>query len=295
LTAQHNAPSNSAAARLPALPARLPARSARDLGRLARRSLELELFTWPKPGLVSHVDSGAHEDMDANLLHASAQCLEPFFTQLAASGASGATLPMLRDIGIAAERAMLEVTCGVNTHRGAIFGLGLLSAAAGGLILQDTSAAHSLGEYVRQAWGRSLRMTPPKGSHGAEVFARYGAGGARTEAASGFINVYLIGIPALRRARRLGAGEEAARVQACFALIAAVADTNILYRAGPDGLEYAQEVARRFLAEGGVQRDDWRERAAQAHLDFISRRLSPGGCADLLAMTLFIDAIEVCR
>jgi triphosphoribosyl-dephospho-CoA synthase len=271
-------------------PERAP--SARELGRLARRSLELELFTWPKPGLVSHLDSGAHKDMDANLVRASAHCLEPFFTQLAASGAAGATLRVLRDIGIAAERAMLEVTGGVNTHRGAIFGLGLLSAAAGQLALEGTPAARSLGEHVRQVWGRSLRMTAPAGSHGAYVFTRYGAGGARTEAASGFAHVYLIGLPALRRARRLGAGEEAARVQACFALIAAVADTNILYRAGPTGLEHAQTVARRFLTEGGVQRADWRERAAQAHEDFIARRLSPGGCADLLAMTLFVDAIE---
>jgi triphosphoribosyl-dephospho-CoA synthase len=230
--------------------------------------------------------------MDANLVRASAHCLEPFFTELAASGAAGARLRVLRDIGIAAERAMLEVTCGVNTHRGAIFGLGLLSAAAGRLALGGTLAARSLGEHVRQVWGRSLRMTAPSGSHGAYVFARYGTGGARTEAASGFAHVYLIGLPALRRARRLGAGEEAARVQACFALIAAVADTNILYRAGSAGLEHAQTVARRFLIEGGVQRGDWRERAAQAHGDFISRQLSPGGCADLLAMTLFVDAIE---
>lgn len=273
-------------------PALERAPSVREVGRLARRSLELELFTWPKPGLVSHLDSGAHKDMDAHLVQASAQCLEPFFAQLAASGAAGATLPVLRDIGIAAERAMLDVTGGVNTHRGAIFGLGLLSAAAGRLALDGPLGAHSLGQHVRQSWGRSLRMTAPSGSHGAEVFARYGAGGARTEAASGFAHVYLIGLPALRRARRLGAGEEAARVQACFALIAAVADTNILYRAGPTGLEYAQAVARRFLFEGGVQRGDWRERAAQAHEEFISRRLSPGGCADLLAMTLFVDAIE---
>jgi triphosphoribosyl-dephospho-CoA synthase len=266
--------------------------SARELGRLARRSLELELFTWPKPGLVSHLDSGAHGDMDAGLVQASAHCLEPFFTRLAASGAAGAPLRVLRDIGIAAERAMLEVTRGVNTHRGAIFGLGLLTAAAGRLALQGALPARSLGEHVGQMWGRSLRITAPSGSHGAYVFARYGAGGARTEAASGFAHVYLIGLPALRRARRWGAGEEAARVQACFALIAAVADTNILYRAGPAGLEHAQAVARRFLIEGGVQRGDWRERAAQAHVDFISRRLSPGGCADLLAMTLFVDAIE---
>src|SRR5690348_6904495 len=187
--------------------------SARELGRLARRSLELELYTWPKPGLVSHLDSGAHEDMNAELVRASAHCLEPFFAQLAASGAAGATLRGLREIGIAAERAMLEVTCGVNTHRGAIFGLGLLSAAAGRLALEGRLPARSLGEHVRRAWGRSLRMTGRSASHGTDVFARYGAGGARSEAASGFAHVYLVGLPALRGARRFDAGEEAARVQ----------------------------------------------------------------------------------
>ena len=266
--------------------------SARDLGRLARRCLELELCTWPKPGLVSHRDSGAHQDMDASLIRASARCLEPFFAQLAAAGAAGASLPVLRNIGINAEHAMLAVTGGVNTHRGAIFGLGLLSAAAGRLALGGTLTARSLGEHVRAAWGWSLRSTAPSGTHGASVFARYGAGGARTEAASGFAHVYLIGLPALRRAREWGADEEAARVQVCFALIAAVADTNILYRAGPAGLEHAQSVARRFLVAGGVQRGDWHERAAQAHEDFVAHRLSPGGCADLLAMTLFADAVE---
>jgi triphosphoribosyl-dephospho-CoA synthase len=229
--------------------------------------------------------------MDAALLRASARCLEPFFAQLAAFGAAGAALSVLRDIGAAAERAMLEATRGVNTHRGAIFGLGLLSAAAGWLAAAGALRPRSLGEHVRLAWGRALRMRAPSGSHGAYVLARYGAGGARSEAASGFAHVYLIGLPALRRARTV-ADEEAARVQACFALIASVADTNILYRSGPAGLAHAQSVARRFLAEGGVARGDWRERAAQAHREFISRRLSPGGCADLLAMTLFVDTLE---
>jgi triphosphoribosyl-dephospho-CoA synthase len=150
----------------------------------------------------------------------------------------------------------------------------------------------SLGEHVRSAWGRALRMAAPSGSHGAYVLARYGAGGARSEAASGFAHVYLIGLPALRRARRVIGDEEAARVQTCFALIAAVADTNILYRAGPAGLELAQTLARRFLLTGGVARSGWRERAAQVHRDFVAQRLSPGGCADLLAMTLFVDALE---
>ena len=154
--------------------------SALDVGRFARRSLELELFTWPKPGLVSHLDSGAHQDMDASLIQASAQCLEPFFTQLAAAGAAGATLPALRDIGIAAERAMLEVTCGVNTHRGAIFGLGLLSAAAGRLALEGTLVR----KRRATAWAYSRPAGPARNRMLVSATAAISAKHASTRAAS---------------------------------------------------------------------------------------------------------------
>ena len=81
---------------------------------------------------------------------------------------------------------------------------------------------------------------------------------------------------------------QAARVEACFALIAALEDTNLLHRGGLAGLRFAQRAARQFLDEGGVGRPDWRERAQAVHDGFVRRRLSPGGSADLLAMTLFV-------
>jgi hypothetical protein len=104
---------------------------AERLGRLAVLCLKLEVETFPKPGLVSHVDNGSHKDMDAELLCRSADSLTPFFRELAIAGVAGAGMNRLRAIGLAAESAMLDVTRGVNTHRGAIFGLGLLCAAAG--------------------------------------------------------------------------------------------------------------------------------------------------------------------
>jgi triphosphoribosyl-dephospho-CoA synthetase len=90
-----------------------------------------ELAAWPKPGLVSHVDSGSHTDMDAAMMQSSAEALRPFFAELAMAGQEGADMGCLRTIGLRAESAMLAATGGVNTHRGAIFGLGLLCAAAG--------------------------------------------------------------------------------------------------------------------------------------------------------------------
>jgi triphosphoribosyl-dephospho-CoA synthase len=258
-----------------------------------------ELAAWPKPGLVSHVDSGSHTDMDATTMQSSAEALRPFFAELAMAGQEGADMGRLRTIGLRAEAAMLAATGGVNTHRGAIFGLGLLSAAAGAVAeLSAEGAAVApvcLGPVVVRRWAADMQRGPiPLFSHGAAALRRYGAGGARAEAAGGFRSVYEVGWPALRQGRLLQPDDPSAPpVQACFALIAAVHDTNILHRGGADGMRYAIEATASFLLEGGVGAPDWRARAAEVHAAFVSRRMSPGGCADLLAMTLFVDALEL--
>jgi triphosphoribosyl-dephospho-CoA synthase len=257
-----------------------------------------ELAVWPKPGLVSHVDSGSHTDMDAAMMQSSAEALRPFFSELAVAGRDGADMGQLRTTGLRAEAAMLAATGGINTHRGAIFGLGLLCAAAGAVAKISAEGAAvapvRLGQVVVQRWAADIQRGPiPLFSHGAAALRRYGAGGARAEAAGGFRSVYEVGWPALRQGRSLQPNDPGAPpVQACFALIAAVHDTNLLHRGGADGMRYAGEAAASFLLEGGVGAPDWRARAAGVHAAFVARRLSPGGCADLLAMTLFVDALE---
>ena len=267
---------------------------------LATAALLAELETWPKPGLVSHVDAGSHTDMDAGTFRASAAALQPFFAELAAAGASGAAMPELRAIGLAAEQAMMTATCGINTHRGAIFGLGMLCAAAGAALTDpaiDYRDARSLplllGAIVRQRWGSAIVRGPiPLHSHGTAALLRFGAGGARAQAAAGFPHVLAVGLPALRLGRRLAPSDaEAARVQAFFTLLETVEDTNLLHRAGLGGLAFARQQASRFLADGGVGQAGWLERAVYVHRDFVARRLSPGGCADLLAATLFLDEL----
>jgi triphosphoribosyl-dephospho-CoA synthase len=263
-----------------------------DIGALAADCLKREIATYPKPGLVSQVDSGAHDDMDAALMNRSADALAPFFAELAGAGAGGSGMDRLRVIGIEAERTMLVATGGINTHRGAIFGLGLLCAAAG--FRAAYRIRGTLGTVVAARWGEQILAGPVAlRSHGAVIARRYGAGGARMEAAGGFPSVYRCGLAALDTGRASAPGdEEAARVQLCMALIAAVEDTNLLHRGGPDGLAFARKAARRFLAAGGVGDPAWRERAAEIHRAFVARRLSPGGGADLLAMTLFVDHME---
>ncbi|KKL38321.1 triphosphoribosyl-dephospho-CoA synthase [Burkholderia contaminans FFH2055] len=276
---------------------RVPALSdAERIAELAERSLVLEIETYPKPGLVSHVDTGSHTDMDAATFARSAAVLRPYFAELADAGARDADMAVLRKIGLRAEHAMLAATGGVNTHRGAIFGLGLLCAAAGRRAIPGTMPAGvTLGAFVSRRWGADILGGPRlPDSHGERASRRYGVGGARREAADGFTTVYAVGLPALRRAQRdLPSDREAARVDACFALIAALDDTNLLHRGGQAGLDFARATARAFVARGGVRARDWRLRAAAAHRAFVARRLSPGGAADLLAMSVFVDALDV--
>jgi triphosphoribosyl-dephospho-CoA synthase len=264
----------------------------------AVRALLAELAAWPKPGLVSYVDNGSHSDMNAAMLLRSAEVLRPFFAELALAGSERSSMSSLRAIGVRAETAMLAATSGVNTHRGTIFGLGLLCAAAGrtaNLFDGDTVfSSQNLGGIVAKIWGEDIRRGPiPLHSHGSAALRRYGAGGARAEAAAGFRSIYHTGLSALRLGRACAPKDAAAPpIQACFALIAAVRDTNIFHRGGAEGALYAASAAAAFLSNGGVKAPDWRAQAAAIHAGFVARRLSPGGCADLLAMTLFVDAVE---
>jgi triphosphoribosyl-dephospho-CoA synthase len=262
------------------------------IGRLASDCLKLEVMTWPKPGLVSHVDNGAHPDMDAALLCRSADSLTPGFVELVEAGANNQPMPRLRAIGLAAERTMMRETGGVNAHRGAIFGMGLLCAAAG--FREAFGAQGTLGAIVAAQWGPGIVAGPVVcDSHGATVARRFSAGGARKEAASGFPAIYMHALPALRTGALLRPDDAgAARVHACMTLIAAVEDTNLLYRGGAEGLAFARAQAAGFLARGGVGTPDWCADAIAIHEAFVARRLSPGGCADLLAMALFVQQID---
>jgi triphosphoribosyl-dephospho-CoA synthase len=270
---------------------------AEQIAAIAEHSLRLEIETWPKPGLVSYIDAGSHSDMNARTFYRSAAALRPFFAELAEAGECGEPMLTLRKIGLRAERAMLEATGGVNTHRGAIFGLGLLCAAAGVSASGRADRQLPLGVIVSRHWGRDIVSGPRLAqSHGEVVSRRFGVGGARFEAARGFPSIYQVGLPALYGASQWAPDDaEAARVHACFALIASVEDTNILHRGGMQGLCFARQAAQSFLYQGGVACRDWRHNAEAVHLAFVKRGLSPGGAADLLAMSLFVMQLDQCE
>jgi triphosphoribosyl-dephospho-CoA synthase len=265
------------------------------IGRAAIAALREELATEPKPGLVTPRDAGAHADMDAATFERSLRALGTFFEDAAEAGIARAPFRALRELGASAEARMLRATGGVNTHRGALFSLGLLSAAAGRLAGEGRACdAAALAETVRAAFGDSVRaLAPAPGSHGAAARRAHGVGGAREEAALGFPHVLEVGLPALDGSLRRGVARRDAAVQCLLAIVACLPDTNLLHRGGAAGLAFARGAARGFLLAGGVHRPGWRAHALELHRAFVARDLSPGGSADLLAATLLVDRLRV--
>lgn len=268
----------------------------RRIGRAAVRALHAELVLYPKPGLVSPLDRGSHEDMDAATFLRSLFALRGYFGDIAAAAADGVAFARLQHLGLRAEARMLRATGGVNTHRGAIFTLGLLAAAAAYLGSNAQPITdESLAGSVRERWGEALARpqdTAGKPSHGGIAARRYGAGGARAEAAAGFPLLFEQGLPALRRTLALTGSKRRALMQTLFVLIAQVEDTNLLFRGGVGGLSFARCAASRFLASGGALNPGWEAEASVIHADFVRRRLSPGGSADLLAAAWFVHLLD---
>ena len=271
----------------------------RNIGRAAVRSLWRELALYPKPGLVSLRDAGAHDDMDADTFIRSLFALSRYFSDIAAAGAAGAPFRSLCDLGIRAEAAMLAATQGANTHRGAIFALGLLSAALARTIARGEPPDDAAVRRTLLAnWGADLASVRPRpgcSSNGVHVARRYGATGARGEALRAFSSVFDVALPALRQALARGCDARRARISALFALLAHVEDTNILHRGGVEGLAFVRRLAREFRDAGDVHVPDALARAEAIHRMFVARRLSPGGCADLLSATLLVHDIQTMR
>ena len=265
------------------------------LGRAAIVSLYDELALEPKPGLVSFADAGSHHDMDAGTFLRSLFALRHYFVRIAAQGAASTAFAPLQALGIAAEARMLRATGGVNTHRGAIFTLGLLCAAAGAARASALRCdATTLRAALLARWGGALaaRVHRARDTHGARAARAHGLRSAAEEAAQGLPTLFEHVLPALRAARRAGADDRGAKLHALFTAMAEVDDTNLVHRGGLQGLRDAKWLARDFLARGGGLSPDAAVRAARAHALFVERRLSPGGAADLLAAALWVERVE---
>ena len=272
-----------------------PLSLAERLADLAVDALIDEADLSPKPALVDRRGNGAHTDLHLGLMHASALSLWPAFKEMAQAaieiGEVGLPLrEALGRVGREGEQTMLATTNGVNTHRGAIWALGLLAAAAA---LEPESRGP--GSVTLRAARLALlddRYAPRPLSHGAQVAQRFGARGAREEAQLGFPSVLQRALPQLKISRAAGHGEQNARLDALLAIMTQLSDTCVLYRAGEHGLHTMQLGAQAVLDAGGSISLAGRRRLHELDEQLIALNASPGGAADLLAACLFIDRIE---
>ncbi len=262
----------------------------------ACNALLLELATYPKPGLVSFQDTGSHADMDAHTFLASIQALRPSFRDMASAGSAGAGMEPLRILGLEAEGRMFAATGGVNTHKGAIFSLGLLAAASGALGAGGLLPVFdNLSAYIRQRFGSEILASFPDEANSAGERARclHGVGGARLEAGLGFPTVARVGLPSLEEALDAKLPLVRACVHCFFALLEVADDTTLIHRGGLTGLDLAKRSAAAFNRLGGALAPDWKHRAVQLHQEFSAANLSAGGVADLLSVTLFCRLMGV--
>ena len=262
---------------------------------LAVTALHSEADLTPKPGLVDCRGAGAHADMDLAMLHDSAESLRGAFTECAVAAMNSASWLDLRvrlgAIGRSGEETMLEATGGVNTHRGALWAVGLLSAGAA--LRGDVAGAIDVAARLARIPDPALEGDPAVPmSHGARARRRYGTSGAAGEAQAGFPHVRRHALPALRAARRAGLDEPSARLDALLSLVAHLDDTCVLHRGGPAASSAVQAGAMAVLAAGGCRTPLGRQHFEALDRMCLDRRLSPGGSGDLLSATLFLDTLE---
>ncbi|EJS96427.1 triphosphoribosyl-dephospho-CoA synthase CitG [Pectobacterium wasabiae] len=266
-----------------------------DIGLRVVRALTMEVMLTPKPGLVDRANNGSHRDMDVALFQTSIQAISPWFRHFTDAGYQHACVPLaqllsqVRPIGIACEQAMLSATKGVNTHKGGIFAFGLLCTAAGWLAgrgdrVTQRSLCDSVSAMCSDLVRNELETCSGAATAGEHLYQRYGLTGARGEAASGFNTVCQYALPALRQAIADGMDEDTALLRTLLVLMAYNPDTNVVSRGGMDGLMFVQHYAQRLLA-------DPLDRQALVKMDeaLIARNLSPGGSADLLALTWLLN------
>lgn len=249
---------------------------------LAERALRLELDTTPKPGLVDRQDNGAHKDMDYALMSKSISALRPYLTRLAVESAKDIDPAKIKEIGIEAEKAMLKATGGVNTHKGALFCIGLSVAAASCLACSTGAVeAYSFKELVSRA---ASEIPSARGTHGAEAKRSFKAVGALENARAAYPELFTDWLPYYRSLE----GDPFRCHKTLLHIMTTLDDTNILHRRGAEGLAHAEAEAARLL-------EDFSESGLSSlNKDFIRENISPGGSADMLSLTIFINSIINC-
>ena len=292
------------------------------IAHLATQALQAELDTTPKPGLVDKDNNGAHRDMDHALMQLSINTLHPYFVRLAFLGFAD-TLPshtVIRDAGIEAEKAMLEATNGVNTHKGALFSMGLAVVAAAYEEKKAAANKEVRGKEREEEYLSSLQLTikalaasfpDTSGTHGSKAKQLSNGTttikGALDNAREGYEKLFAEWLPFYNERRK--SHDAHALHKTLLRIMCDLDDTNVIYRTNVVTAEEVKQEARALLAsfEEAYAAED-KEKCASAieekcastellalkDMDrrYTERNISPGGAADMLSLTVFIGSIQ---
>ena len=273
------------------------------IGHLASMALQAELDTTPKPGLVDRNDNGAHRDMDHALMQRSIQALHPYFVRLAQLGFNGKQPchDEIVNIGIEAEREMFKATGGVNTHKGALFSIGLAAVALAGEAFSRITQAERCGtmayndvnskqiQYLSNSIASLARLFPDtNGTHGSKAKANNILKGALDNAREGYTQLFKAWLPFY--IDRIAEGENYALHKTLLRIMCDLDDTNIVYRTSMETMQEVKTEARQMLdASRNIVNF---EAALQAmNTDYIHRNISPGGSADMLSLVVFLSCV----
>lgn len=273
------------------------------IGHLASMALQAELDTTPKPGLVDRNDNGAHRDMDHALMQCSIQALHPYFVRLAQLGFTDKQPchDEIVNIGIEAEREMFKATGGVNTHKGALFSIGLAAVALAGEAFCRITQAERCGNMVYndvnskqiQSLSNSIaslaRLFPDtNGTHGSKAKANNILKGALDNAREGYTQLFKAWMPFY--IDRIAEGDNYALHKTLLRIMCDLDDTNIVYRTSMETMQEVKTEAKQML---DTSRNIVNfEAALQAmNTDYIHRNISPGGSADMLSLVVFLSCI----
>ena len=267
--------------------------------RLASQALLYEVAATPKPGLVDRENSGSHRDMDFFTFQASVAALYPYFYQCVNIGRQTAdakeTFRRLRLPGKLAEGEMLHATAGVNTHKGAIFSMGILCGALGRLERQQwRNPEVILAECAAMTEGLVSRdygnLTPETAkTAGQKLYLQYGITGVRGQAEAGFPAVLNVGLPKLEAALAAGKTINEAGCAALLAMLADTVDTNMIHRGGYALAKETSENLKILLKKEPLPT---KETLEALDAEFMRRNLSPGGTADLLALVYLLHFLK---
>lgn len=271
------------------------------VGQYLTQAILLEVSTHPKPGLVTRLSNGAHKDMSIFTFMMSSAVLSKAFNDLqdigqAHRGTLAELFCKLRSYGVGAEAELLRVTKGVNTQRGILFAGGIVSAVSGYAMNMGLSRNALLPMIKEMAAGlvaRELKnLDHAAMTAGEKLYYKYGITGIRGEVENGFPSVINHGLPALADAFNKGATINDALVHALIALMTVVEDSNVIWRTDYDTLLEVQRIAKNILSLGSVFTEKGRMAIAETERYFLQMRISPGGSADLLSVTITLYLLE---